>query len=141
MLQLSRPECLQLLTDNKFGRLAVNTAKHAPVIRPVNYVFDESSQSVVVRTGLGSKFHHVLQSAQAAFEIDAVDQETRTGWSVVVVGVSEDVTNPVEIRRLEELDVDPWAPGHKGYWVRIRAYSVSGRRIVPVADNAPGYRA
>ena len=50
-----------------------------PVIRPVNYVFDQPSQSVVFRTALGSKFHALLKSADSAFEIDGVDEASRTG--------------------------------------------------------------
>jgi nitroimidazol reductase NimA-like FMN-containing flavoprotein (pyridoxamine 5'-phosphate oxidase superfamily) len=141
MLELSRPECLKLLAANTVGRLAVTTQDRAPVIRPVNYVFDTRSQSVVFRTGLGSKLHHLLQASKAAFEIDGTEQRSRTGWSVIIAGVTEHVTNPTELHHLESLSVDPWAPGHKGHLVRIRAYSVSGRRIALVSDALPGYRA
>jgi hypothetical protein len=56
MLELSREECLRLLASHSFGRLAVNMGEGAPLIRPVNYVFDEPSQSVCseLRTGRSS---------------------------------------------------------------------------------------
>ncbi len=127
---LPREECLRLLASNRFGRLAVTTGEGAPVIRPVNYVFDEPSQSVVFRTARGSKFQALLRAAKAAFEIDDIDAGSRTGWSVIIVGVTEEVTNPADARRLESLELDPWAPGDKPHWVRIRAWTVSGRRIV-----------
>ncbi len=63
MLELSREECLQLLAAHSFGRLAVNMGERAPVIRPVNYLFDKPSQSVVFRTAHGSKFHALLRAA------------------------------------------------------------------------------
>jgi nitroimidazol reductase NimA-like FMN-containing flavoprotein (pyridoxamine 5'-phosphate oxidase superfamily) len=141
MLELPRPECLRLLAATSFGRIAVNGSS-APVIRPVNYdVFDMPSQSVIFRSALGSKLHALLKSAQAAFEIDGTDQTGRTGWSVIILGVTEEVTNPSEVRCLEGIGVDPLAPGSKAHWVRIRANTVSGRRIVMVAEPAPGYRA
>jgi uncharacterized protein len=112
-----------------------------PVIRPVNYVFDEPSQSVLIRSALDSKLHALLRSARAAFEIDGTDPEGRVGWSVIIVGVSEEITNPAELRRIERLGLEPWAPGHKGHWIRIRANTVSGRRIALVNDKEPGYRA
>jgi hypothetical protein len=112
----------------------------APVIRPVNYVFDEPSQSVMFRTALGSKFHALLRSADAAFEIDGIDETSRTGWSVIVRGVTDEVTDPSEVRRLDGLGLEPWAPGPKAHWVHIRAWTVSGRRIVLAADRMPGYR-
>jgi nitroimidazol reductase NimA-like FMN-containing flavoprotein (pyridoxamine 5'-phosphate oxidase superfamily) len=128
LLALSREDCLRLLTSNNFGRLAVAT--DSPVIRPVNYVFDERSQSVVFRTADGSKFHAMLVNGNAAFEIDGIDQGSRTGWSVIIVGVTEEITNPSELRRLEHLELETWTPGHKTHWMRIRAWTVTGRRIV-----------
>jgi nitroimidazol reductase NimA-like FMN-containing flavoprotein (pyridoxamine 5'-phosphate oxidase superfamily) len=140
MLDLSREECLRLLASHSFGRLAVSMGEGAPVIRPVNYVFDEPSQSVMFRTALGSKFHALLRSADAAFEIDGIDETSRTGWSVIVRGVTDEVTDPSEVRRLDGLGLEPWAPGPKAHWVHIRAWTVSGRRIVLAADRMPGYR-
>lgn len=128
MRVLSRDECLGLLAAHDFGRLAVTMA--TPVIRPVNYVFDAPSQSVVFRTAAGSKLHALLLEANAAFEIDGIEPASRTGWSVIIVGRSEEITNPSEIRRLEQLGLDDWAPGPKPHWMRIRAWTVTGRRIV-----------
>jgi uncharacterized protein len=129
MLELSRDECLALLGAGGFGRLAVAGGGPAPVIRPVNYVFDRTTQSVVFRTAPGSKFHSLVRASHAAFEVDSVDVIARTGWSVIIVGVTEEVVVPTEVRRLGELGLDPWGPGDKHHWVRIRARTVSGRRI------------
>ena len=125
---LSREDCLRRLASNSFGRLAV--AMDSPVIRPVNYLFDESSQSVLFRTADGSKFHAMLVNGNAAFEIDGIDQGSRTGWSVIIVGMTEEITSPSELRRLEHLGLETWTPGHKAHWMRIRAWTVTGRRIV-----------
>ena len=57
----ARSAC-ELLAANGVGRLAVN-GKEAPVIRPVNYLFDEPSQSVVFRTAPGIQ---VLRAAASA---------------------------------------------------------------------------
>jgi nitroimidazol reductase NimA-like FMN-containing flavoprotein (pyridoxamine 5'-phosphate oxidase superfamily) len=127
LLVLPREECLRLLASNSFGRLAV--AMDSPVIRPINYVFDEPSQSVAFRTADGSKFHAMLINGNAAFEIDGIDPSARTGWSVIIVGMAEEVTSPSELRRLDRLGLETWSPGHKAHWMRIRAWTVSGRRI------------
>ncbi len=139
MFELSRNECLRLLAAHRFGRLAVNMGDGPPMIRPVNYVFDERSQSVVFRTAPGSKFHVLLRAASAAFEIDGIDEAARTGWSVVIRGVTDEVTDPSEIGRLDRLGLEPWAPGPKRHWMQIRAWTVSGRRIVLPDDALPGY--
>jgi len=142
MLDLDRTECLRLLAATGVGRIVVNVTEwDHPVIRPVNYLFDEPTQSVLIRSALGSKLHALLRSAKAAFEIDGTDSAGRVGWSVIIVGVTEEITKPPELRRIESLGLEPWAPGHKGHWIRIRANTVSGRRIALVSDHEPGHRA
>jgi hypothetical protein len=56
-------------------------------------------------------------------------------------GVTDEITNPNEVRRLDSLGLETWAPGRKAHWVHIRAWAVSGRRIVLAAGTAPGDRA
>lgn len=135
MVELSREECLGLLSSHHFGRLAVCTGTGPPLVRPVNYRFDERSQSVVFRSAPGSKFHALIRSAQAAFEIDGIDERSHTGWSVIIHGVTAEVVNRSEVRRLDALALEPWAPGHKPHWLHIRAWTVSGRRIVLAAAS------
>lgn len=136
-LELSREECLRLLAAHRFGRLVVTFGDDLPVIRPVTYRFDEHSQSVVFRTASGAKFHALLESANAAFEIDGIDESSRTGWSVIVRGVTDEVTNAGEVQRLDRLGLEPWAPGPKRHWIRIRAWTVAGRRIVLGDASSP----
>lgn len=137
MIELGREECLELLATRNVGRVAVVMSNGAPVIRPVSYAFDPRSQSVVFRTAPGSKFHALVHAAKAAFEIDAIDETTRTGWSVIIEGVTAEVTVPRDIARLGQLGLEHWAPGPKPHWVQIRAWTVSGRRIVAPDDTPP----
>ena len=131
LIELERDECLRLLAVTRLGRVAVSGSERTmpPVIRPINYVFDEHSQSVVFRSARGSKFTALLVSGRAAFEIDGIESAGESGWSVIVQGVVEEVTNAQELDRLEQLDLRTWAPGDKPHFLRIRATVVSGRRI------------
>lgn len=131
MRELKRDECLELLGRGTVGRVAVDAGGGAPAIRPVNYLFEADSQSIVFRTAQGSKLQGLLMTSRAAFEIDGIDPVQQTGWSVVVVGMAEQVSSPSDLRRLEQSGLDPWGPGEKPHWMRIRATTVSGRRIVP----------
>lgn len=135
---LSRSECLSLLSSHHLGRVAVAVAGGPPIIRPVNYVFDPLSQSVVLRTSRGSKLHALLAAATATFEIDGVDEYTETGWSVIVAGATEPVTVPVELAHLERSGLRAWAPGPRPHWMRIRALKVSGRRITAPVQAPAG---
>jgi nitroimidazol reductase NimA-like FMN-containing flavoprotein (pyridoxamine 5'-phosphate oxidase superfamily) len=129
LLELTRQECLELLSGARFGRLAVNGGGAAPIVRPVNYVFDSHSQSIVINTAEGTKLHFLLRETHATFEVDSIDPATRTGWSVIIEGVTEELTRPDEIRRLGALEPDSWIPGAKAHWIRLRAWTVSGRRL------------
>ena len=127
---LGRDECLRLLGATTVGRVVVvRRTEDIPVIRPVNYAFDEASQSVVFRCIPGTKFASLMRASRAWFEIDDIDAERRTGWSVIVAGVTEWVTHAAEVRRLETLGVDSWIAGRDAEWIRIRARVVSGRRV------------
>jgi nitroimidazol reductase NimA-like FMN-containing flavoprotein (pyridoxamine 5'-phosphate oxidase superfamily) len=138
MLELARPECLRLLAATGIGRVVVSVPGwDHPLIRPVNYVFDEPSQCVLLRSAPGSKLHALLRSGRAAFEIDGIDHARDVGWSVIIAGMCEAITDTSELQRVDALGLEPWAPGLKGHWIRIRANVISGRRIVTAA---PGVR-
>jgi uncharacterized protein len=126
---LDRQECLTLLVASRFGRLAVSIPDKPPVIRPVYYLFDEPSMSVVIRSTRGSKLGALLRSQQAAFEIDGIDDSGTSGWSVIITGITEEITRRAEIERLLASGLESWAPGDSHTLVRIRAFTVTGRRI------------
>jgi hypothetical protein len=144
LVTLSRGECLHLLSTGTVGRVVVTLGVgNRPVIRPVNYAFDTVSQSVVFRSTAGVKLHALSRASHACFEADALDSASRTGWSVIIDGVTEPVTDQTEIRRLEQLGLHSWVTGASGQLMRIRARTVSGRRIEDIAANrtaAPGTR-
>ena len=130
LAELSRDECLRLLSESAVGRVVVLTGVgHTPVIRPVNYVFDEMSQSVVFRCTAGTKLIALLRASRAWFEVDEVDPVNRSGWSVIISGVTEPVSERHEIRRLDRLALHSWIAGPDARWIRIRSRVVSGRRV------------
>jgi len=129
-LEIDREGCVRMLAAAAGGVGRIALSGHPAMIRPVNYAFDDETQSVVFRSALGSRLREGLGSGTAAFEIDGTDPVERAGWSVIIVGEAEEVTDPAEIDRLEGFELEPWAPGLRTYWVRIRATSASGRRIV-----------
>ncbi len=136
--ELSAQECLRLLAARSFGRLAVGIGEGVPAIRPLRYAFDERSRSIVLRIGDGSMLHAVSHDAKAAFEIDEVDEQAKTGWSVIVTGVARLITDPAEIERFEDSGAVDWAPGEPTRLVAVRAQTVSGRRITSAAERRPG---
>lgn len=129
---LDRDECLRLLATRQLGRVAVAVEGWSPLVRPVNYRFDPSSQSVIFRSGTGTKLTGLLRAHAVTFEVDEIDDARHTGWSVIVSGRAEEVVRPDDLARVEALGLEPWVPGDLPHWFRVRTEMVSGRRISPV---------
>lgn len=136
IVALDRDECLILLGGHHFGRL-IAVSNGRPLIRPVNYAFDAVSQSVVFRTDSGTKFRALQGASRATFEVDGFDERLGTGWSVIIQGVVAEVHGPGDIARLERLGVRNCVPAPASHWMRIRAWTVSGRRIVRPGGSVP----
>lgn len=127
---LSAEDCYALLATQQIGRLGVN-AEHYPLIFPVNYALDHGI--IVIRTNAGTKLAEA-NHANVTFEVDDIDQRTRSGWSVLVRGLAEEVTSQYRtelIERTKATGVQPWAPGERGHWMRLIPHGISGRRIMP----------
>ena len=123
-------ECYRLLRTQQVGRLGVN-AEHYPLIFPVNYGMD--GDTIVIRTSPGTKLT-AASHANVTFEVDEIDQYARSGWSVLVRGLAEEVTEahgPELVQRTHDVGVRPWAPGEHGHWLRLIPHHVTGRRVVP----------
>lgn len=124
---LDEQECRALLGSGEVGRVGV-VVDGQPLIFPVNYVLD--GQWVVVHTDFGPMLSGAAH-ALVAFEVDDFDATTRTGWSVLVQGVADDVTDSLDrsSEYLQTVEVSPWAPGTRARVLRIDARQVTGRRF------------
>jgi nitroimidazol reductase NimA-like FMN-containing flavoprotein (pyridoxamine 5'-phosphate oxidase superfamily) len=125
---LTREECLRLLHTQVLGRVAVRFGE-APSVLPV--IFAMLDDDVVFRTDPGTKLSAALMHTIAAFEADDADPDTRTGWSVIVVGPIEEVHDAPTLARIDALGLDPWVDGGRNRTLRIRTRTVTGRRIPP----------
>jgi uncharacterized protein len=124
--ELTKDECFRLLAGQLLGRLVL-VDDHGPIALPINFVLDQ--HTVLVRTDEGTKLDVASRGARVAFEVDGVDEATRTGWSVLVRGEAALVTDPAELTRVRALPLYPWAPGAKGHYIRILPTQLTGRRI------------
>jgi nitroimidazol reductase NimA-like FMN-containing flavoprotein (pyridoxamine 5'-phosphate oxidase superfamily) len=118
-------ECLQLLADRHFGRLAV-VIDDQPLIFPVNYALH--GEHVVFRTDPGNKLHGA-KDHRVAFEIDSADSVYHDGWSVLVVGTAREEVEPERVRDLARLPLSPWSSGPKLHWMCIGGGAITGRRL------------
>ncbi|HVA03728.1 MAG TPA: pyridoxamine 5'-phosphate oxidase family protein [Acidimicrobiales bacterium] len=126
MVELNRVECLDLLDHARIGRVVLSV-KCIPVALPVNACVIDGG--VVFATDAGSKLDAAIQGTVVSVEFDDIDRIYHTGWSVLVTGVAEVLTDPGDIARARQLPIQPWAPGPHLFFVRVPSTVVSGRRI------------
>lgn len=126
--ELDRQECLSLLATAPVGRI-VYTRQALPAVLPVNFCLDRDG-AVLVRTSASSELVSAIDGAVVAFEADAVDVTTQSGWSVVVMGRAALVTDSAEHARLLRTGPRSWAPAPQEVFVRISPELVTGRELV-----------
>jgi uncharacterized protein len=118
--------CLQLLATVPVGRVSF-FADGEIVVLPVNHVVD--GQDPVFRAARGSKLSAADSQNLVAFQADEYDEQTHSGWSVLINGRAEAVDEEAEIQRLSQLGLHPWVTAvERPFWIRIRPTSVSGRQ-------------
>lgn len=126
---LTPQECLALLRSHPVhvGRLGVTDVDGQPLIMPVNYRLD--GDSVVIRTEPDSLIAQRARGHRVAFEVDDVDPAWQEGWSILIQGRADPVTDEAELARLQQLPLRPWAPGERPVHLRIIPRFITGRRI------------
>ena len=124
---LSPEQCDDLIRRHTLGRVAVTVAA-LPAIFPVNYAVRDGQ--IIFRTGEGTKLQAAVARAVVAFQIDHFDRSSASGWSVMALGMAEEITEPDELESLEGLELLPFAGGARSYFVKIHPEFVSGRRTV-----------
>lgn len=126
MQLISSDECFVLLETKPVGRI-VFVADGALQVFPVTYRV--SANRIVFQSSMGSKLDAAEMARAVAFEVDDWDEDTRTGWSVVVRGPAHPVTDPSRLAVLESLGHEPWLVDGEMRWVEITVADISGRRL------------
>jgi uncharacterized protein len=123
---LTRDECLRLMASVPVGRI-IYTRQALPAVELVNFALDDGD--IIIRTDHSGKLAAATRGAVVAFEADSVDTARNAGWSVTVIGHSQEVTDPDEIGRLEHMGLSSWAPGSREHFIRISPGILNGRRL------------
>ena len=74
---------------------------------------------------------------RVAFQVEHLAPACRGGWSVLVQGLGQDLTDAagVAYARVRQRWVDTWAPGDKAHCVAIEIHQMTGRRFRPLSDE------
>jgi uncharacterized protein len=126
--ELSTDECFALLGAARVGRF-VYTDDLGPLAVPVNYAM--AGHDIVFRVEGGAK-RAAMEQTMLAFEVDHVDDDWRSGWSVLVRGVGSEIEMervPALLREMDGQFPAPWAVGIHNVWLQIVPQTVTGRRL------------
>lgn len=127
---------MALLATRPVGGVAL-TRNALPTILPVTYCL--LGEDVVFATAAGSKYLAVPRQTVIAFEVDDVDPVSRSGWSVLAVGMAShlDEGDP-DWEAAMALDLHPWVGRGATRLIRLPTDHLSGRRMTgrPLAVGA-----
>ena len=122
LFALDESTCAGLLGTHQVGRLV--TAGEDPQITPVNYVAVDGA--IVFQVAAGPNADRLV-GERAAFEVDVLDEATRSGWSVVAHG-------RISTRLLGEPgdswpSVSSWVPGDRNCRLTLVIETMTGRLV------------
>lgn len=126
-IDLSETECWTLLASRGTGRVAYAEDGRV-VVFPVNYVVHD--KAVYFRTSPDGAFGRGPDYRSASFQIDEHDAQRMAGWSVLLSGKAEAVSDSELLtalwgRRMAE----PWGGGQRDSFIGIEPTLVTGRRV------------
>lgn len=127
LVTLDRSECLRLLATVQVGRL-IFTVGALPTVRMMNFVV--VGDVIVLRTAPGTAAARKAAGSVVAFQADAVEAATSSGWSVTVTGRAELVTDADAIATYSSLALVPWAPGERDHFITVKADVVQGQQVL-----------
>jgi hypothetical protein len=97
-------------------------------IFPVNYTV--LADTIVFRTLPYGAIANSAHGAEVAFEVDDLDDELRSGWSVLAVGPCQRIEDPDMVRMIRSTDdPEPWASGQRNLYFQVSWTDVTGRRV------------
>ena len=126
LAELSRTECLALLHQKQLGRVGVSIDA-LPAIFPVFIAVVDDA--VVFRTVPGTKLSAASSGSIVALEVDAFDEGTGHGWSVLVRGVATELADGARATLARQRLHTTWIDGAPEHLVEISLDLVTGRRL------------
>ncbi|NYG05655.1 nitroimidazol reductase NimA-like FMN-containing flavoprotein (pyridoxamine 5'-phosphate oxidase superfamily) [Phycicoccus badiiscoriae] len=125
---LTFDQCLRRLAECPVGRIAFVLDGEIAVL-PVNHTV--LGLNVYFRTLGDSKIEAAVNGDRVSFEVDAYNPRAKDGWSVLVHGTAEVVSDREDLRRLEPITREPWVPADSSRmtWIRVRSTAITGRAL------------
>jgi nitroimidazol reductase NimA-like FMN-containing flavoprotein (pyridoxamine 5'-phosphate oxidase superfamily) len=130
--ELSEAECQELLAQHTAGRVGF-MAPDGPQILPVTYQYRNGD--VIFRTSPAGALSGLVRRTSVAFEIDDIDEQNKSGWSVLVLGFAEAIAHNYLLTSAWETGPVPWADGVRNLFIEIKPRKISGRSVGAVTGH------
>jgi nitroimidazol reductase NimA-like FMN-containing flavoprotein (pyridoxamine 5'-phosphate oxidase superfamily) len=125
--ELSEHECRALLRTKSVGRIALHVDGGLRIF-PLSYVLD--GDAIVFRTLPYGAIAQVAYGNEVAFEVDDLDEEDHTGWSVLALGRCRRIEDADDVQALRAgNDPEPWVGGSRSLYYRIDVTGITGRQV------------
>lgn len=125
-IEMTRWECLDLAAGTPIGRLCIIDRGY-PLAFPVNVRLEQHGDVTrfVVRTAPHTAIAaHATPPGPASIELDHIDLDAGTAWSVIARGQLRREVNPLDLP-----DPHPLVEQGRTTWLVLEVTSVSGRRF------------
>jgi nitroimidazol reductase NimA-like FMN-containing flavoprotein (pyridoxamine 5'-phosphate oxidase superfamily) len=122
---IERSACMALLGQAGVGRVAVSIGA-VPAVFPVRYAVLDGD--VVFSTTPGTNLDAALRNAVVAFEVGEIDPPGCEGWSVLLVGTADEITDAPRRARAHELTRPSRSRPTHDRVMAIHPELISGRR-------------
>jgi Pyridoxamine 5'-phosphate oxidase len=129
-------ESMRLLGSVPLGRI-VFTVRALPAVRPVRHIVDDGHVIVCADSGFAITSAERESGTVVAYQADAIDPVVNLGWSVTVVGVAHQVTDPAAADAFREA-LHHWAGDADGEIISISPGMVTGFRLLPRVSAGAG---
>jgi hypothetical protein len=108
--ELSRDECITLLSAIKFGRLGLSN-RDLPYVIPMSYVYQDGKIFLHSR-GNGKKVEYVTRNPKVCFQVDAMEKDR---WSSVLIFGTAKLSDDIEAKmKMFEAFTGKEMKGHGG---------------------------
>ena len=131
-VEMSEAECKQLLAQHTAGRVGF-MAGDGPQILPVTYQYRNGS--VIFRTSPYGPLAGLVRRTSVAFEIDGIDEKSKSGWSVLVMGFADAMAHDYLLTSAWETGPVPWADGVRNLFIEITPRKISGRSVTSASRD------
>ena len=119
---LPEAECYLLLHSRTLGRVGIHLDDQLTIL-PVYYAVMD--HDVVFRTAPGTKLDAATLATNMVFEVD----NASPGWSVLVRGHAQEISDPDAAVHAQSLLGHDWPAGEREHYVRLVTEEITGRRL------------